>query len=51
MGAEIIIVLLVVGVIVGPIATLRAVSYYRGRAASKAKPKDDDNPDDKGSFW
>jgi len=49
------ILILVVALIVGPFAALRAVSYYRGRrsgtAAKKPAPADDENPDDKSSYW
>ncbi|GAC1633007.1 MAG: hypothetical protein NVS9B10_28030 [Nevskia sp.] len=60
MSAEIIgIVILVVVLIAGPFAALRAVSYYRGRRpAAEATPRpaakaadDEENPDDKRGFW
>lgn len=45
---------LVVVLIVGPFATLRAVSHYKARRTSVKKPADDDNPDDPDKprgFW
>lgn len=54
-GTLIGILILVVALIVGPFATLRAVSYYRdrrsGTAAKKPDAADDENPDDKSSYW
>ena len=56
MNAEIIgIVILVVVLIAGPFAALRAVSYYRAQRSAPARPAaktdDEENPDDKRSFW
>ncbi len=49
------VVVLVIVLIVGPFATLRAVSHYKARrSASTKKPSDDDNPDDPDKprgFW
>ena len=49
------IVILVVVLIVGPFAALRAVSHYRARRSSSAAPakpdQDEENPDDKRGFW
>jgi uncharacterized membrane protein YdfJ with MMPL/SSD domain len=53
------IVILVVVLIAGPFAALRAVSYYRTRRSaptsspspSSTKEKDEENPEDKSSFW
>ena len=40
------VLVLVVVLIVGPFATLRAVSHYKARrGAMKKPPADDDNPD------
>ncbi len=58
-GTLIGILILVVALIVGPFATLRAVSHYRARRANtkardeKQAPKapDDEDPNDKGSYW
>lgn len=54
-GTLIGILILVVALIVGPFATLRAVSYYRDRRSSPAEktpaPAEDGNPDDKSSDW
>ena len=57
MNATVIWVLvLVVVLIVGPFATLRAVSHYKARrtASLKKPPADDDDPDDPDKprgFW
>ena len=41
------VLVLVVALIVGPFATLRAVSHYKARRqATTRKPEDDDGPDD-----
>ncbi|WP_293372672.1 hypothetical protein [Nevskia sp.] len=50
------VLLLVVVLIVGPFATLRAVSHYKARRLSSTKKPaaDDDNPDDPDKprgFW
>lgn len=48
------VLVLVVVLIVGPFATLRAVSHYKARKAAAKKPADDDKPDDPDKprgFW
>lgn len=55
-GTIIGIVILVVVLIVGPFATLRAVSYVRSRRAGAAAParaaaEDQDEADEKSGFW
>jgi hypothetical protein len=50
----ILVLLLVIVLIVGPFATLRAVSHYKARRSAVKKPAEADDPDDpdkpKG-FW
>ena len=55
-GTLIGIIILVVALIVGPFATLRAVSYYRikRRPTSPPAPRqadDEDDPDPPSGFW
>ena len=54
-GTLIGIIILVVALIVGPFATLRAVSYYRikRRPGLPTAPKadDEDDPDKPSGFW
>ena len=48
------VLILVVALIVGPFATLRAVSHYKTRKATRAappKPDDEDDPDKPKGFW
>ena len=48
------VLVLVVVLIVGPFATLRAVSHYKTRRAAAKKPDDDSGPDDPDrprGFW
>lgn len=48
------VLVLVVVLIVGPFATLRAVSHYKTRRAAAKKPDDDSGPDDPDKpqgFW
>jgi len=48
------VLVLVVVLIVGPFATLRAVSHYKARRSAAKKPVDDDKPDDPDrprGFW
>jgi hypothetical protein len=49
------VLLLVVGLIAGPFATLRAVSAFRARRgtpqAAAAIAKEDDEKKNRGSFW
>lgn len=49
-GTLIGVLILVVALIVGPFATLRAVSHYRARRVNTKAP-DDEDPDDKSSYW
>ncbi|WP_157622947.1 hypothetical protein [Solimonas soli] len=56
-GTIIGVIILVIALIVGPFATLRAVSYYRGRRSgrpatpSAARPDAEDDPDKPSGFW
>lgn len=47
------VVALVVVLIVGPFATLRAVSHYKARRLAKPKnnPPDDEDPEKPTGFW
>jgi len=50
------VIALVVVLIVGPFATLRAVSHYRARRTPPAAPRptqanDEDDPDKPSGFW
>lgn len=54
MSSTVILVLvLVVALIVGPFAALRAVSHFKARKALKkpAEPADEDDPDKPKGFW
>ncbi|MGH8445524.1 MAG: hypothetical protein ACREVL_09655 [Solimonas sp.] len=53
-GTIIGVIILVVALIVGPFATLRAVSYYRERRKAPPvapKAEDEDDPDKPSGFW
>ncbi|MFT4045151.1 MAG: hypothetical protein QM661_00470 [Solimonas sp.] len=47
------VIILVVVLLVGPFATLRAVSYNRvkRRSTKASPPKADDDPDEPSDFW
>lgn len=50
----ILVLVLVVALIVGPFAALRAVSHFKARRQLRKPPADEDNPDDPekpSGFW